>query len=80
MAGETGEQSTANPKGSLQEKLQAEGEHPPIYRCLAETGPAHARIYEVVVEWQGRELGRGHGASKKEAEVRAAEFALASLG
>ncbi len=66
----------ANPKGSLQEKLQAEGELPPAYRCLSETGPAHARIYEVVVEWQGRELGRGQGNSKKEAETRAAEAAL----
>jgi ribonuclease-3 len=69
----------ANPKGHLQEKLQADGEHPPIYRCVAETGPAHARSYEVVVEWQGRELGRGTGASKKEAETRAAEAALAGL-
>jgi len=69
----------ANPKGSLQEKLQAEGEQPPLYKCVSETGPAHARVYEVVVEWQGRELGRGEGASKKEAETRAAEAALASL-
>jgi ribonuclease-3 len=68
-----------NPKGNLQEKLQADGEHPPVYRCLSESGPAHARIYEVVVEWQGRELGRGSGASKKEAETRAAEVALAEL-
>jgi ribonuclease-3 len=69
----------ANPKGTLQEKLQAEGELPPVYRCLSETGPAHARVYEVVVEWQGRELGRGEGASKKEAETRAAQAALATL-
>ncbi len=69
----------ANPKGSLQEKLQAEGDQPPAYRCVSESGPAHARLYEVVVEWQGRELGRGQGASKKEAETRAAEAALAGL-
>jgi ribonuclease-3 len=69
----------ANPKGALQEKLQAEGDHPPAYRCVSETGPAHARVYEVVVEWQGRELGRGQGASKKEAETRAAQTALESL-
>jgi len=69
----------ANPKGSLQEKLQAEGEYPPVYRCLSETGPPHARVYEVVVEWQGRELGRGQGASKKEAETRAAQAALDAL-
>lgn len=69
----------ANPKGALQEKLQAEGDHPPQYKCVAESGPAHARVYEVVVEWQGRELGRGQGASKKEAETRAAQAALAEL-
>jgi ribonuclease-3 len=69
----------ANPKGSLQEKLQAEGDDPPLYRCVSESGPPHARAYEVVVEWQKRELGRGHGASKKEAETRAAEAALAAL-
>jgi len=73
------DEASTNPKGCLQEKLQAEGEAPPAYRCLSESGPAHARIYEVVVEWQGRELGRGTGASKKEAETRAAEAALATL-
>jgi ribonuclease-3 len=72
--------AAGNPKGALQEKLQADGEHPPAYRCVAETGPAHARVYEVTVEWQGRELGRGQGASKKEAETRAAQAALAMLG
>ena len=71
--------ATANPKGSLQEKLQAGGDNPPVYRCVSESGPAHARVYEVVVEWQERELGRGQGASKKEAETRAAEAALAKL-
>ena len=55
----------ANPKGTLQEKLQADGEHPPAYRCLSETGPAHARIYEVVVEWQGRELGEARARARR---------------
>jgi ribonuclease-3 len=71
--------AAANPKGALQEKLQADGENPPAYRCVSETGPAHARVYEVVVEWQGRELGRGQGASKKEAETRAAQAALEAI-
>jgi ribonuclease-3 len=75
---EEGEASGVNPKGSLQERLQAEGEQPPVYRCISESGPAHARVYEVVVEWQGQELGRGQGASKKEAETHAAEAALAT--
>ena len=81
LAAISGEEDAAatNPKGALQEKLQAEGDHPPAYCCVSETGPAHARVYEVVVEWQGRELGRGEGASKKEAETRAAQTALEAL-
>jgi len=78
MSGES-DAAAANPKGALQEKLQAEGDNPPAYRCVSESGPAHARVYEVVVEWQGRELGRGQGASKKEAETRAAQAALEGL-
>jgi ribonuclease-3 len=74
-----GDTAAANPKGALQERLQADGDNPPAYRCVSETGPAHARVYEVVVEWQGRELGRGQGASKKEAETRAAQAALEAL-
>jgi len=77
--GSQSDATAANPKGTLQEKLQAEGETPPVYRCVSETGPAHARLYEVVVEWQGRELGRGEGASKKEAETHAAQAALGAL-
>jgi ribonuclease-3 len=79
MLVDEGDETEVNPKGSLQEKLQAEGSLPPVYRCISETGPAHARIYEVVVEWEGRELGRGQGASKKEAETHAAEAALGAL-
>jgi ribonuclease-3 len=78
LAGQNGEMN-ANPKGELQEKLQSRGDEPPLYRCITESGPAHARLYEVVVEWQGSELGRGQGASKKEAEIRAAESALRAL-
>jgi dsRNA-specific ribonuclease len=31
------------------------------------------------VEWEGREIGRGSGSSKKQAETLAAETALATL-
>jgi ribonuclease-3 len=69
----------SNPKGALQERLQISGEAPPVYLSLGEEGPAHARRYFVKVEWQGRELGRGEGNSKKEAEAHAARQALAAL-
>jgi ribonuclease-3 len=69
-------ESSANPKGTLQEKLQISGQAPPLYISIGEEGPAHARRYSVKVEWQGHELGRGEGASKKEAEANAARVAL----
>ncbi|MEI9999973.1 MAG: ribonuclease III [Verrucomicrobiota bacterium] len=37
--GEEGDAAVANPKGALQERLQADGEHPPAYRCVAEDRP-----------------------------------------
>lgn len=65
-----------NPKGQLQELLQADSAANPNYRVISETGPDHNKRFEAVVEWQGREIGRGHGSSKKLAEVSAAESAL----
>ena len=69
----------SNPKGDLQEKLQAVNAEAPVYRIVSQTGPDHAKLFDAVVTWQGNELGRGSGKSKKEAEVRAAEAALLRL-
>jgi ribonuclease-3 len=68
-----------NPKGELQELLQVTSARNPSYRVVSETGPDHNKRFEAVVEFEGRELGRGAGSSKKEAEMRAAEAALAVL-
>ena len=68
-----------NPKGRLQELLQAQSTANPQYRVIHESGPDHNKRFEAVVEWQGREIGRGHGSSKKLAEVAAAEAALHSV-
>src|SRR5882724_3009873 len=68
-----------NPKGRLQELLQAHSPNGPVYRVIHESGPDHSKYFEAIVEWEGRELGRGHGASKKQAETIAAETALAAL-
>lgn len=68
----------SNPKGDLQEKLQAINSEAPAYRIVGQTGPDHAKSFEAVVHWGGRELGRGAGKSKKEAEVQAATAALAN--
>lgn len=65
-----------NPKGELQELLQARSAHPPEYRLINVTGPDHARVFECAVWHEGRELGRGTGPSKKAAESEAALAAL----
>ena len=68
-----------NPKGRLQELLQAHSANGPSYRVVNESGPDHSKYFEVVVEWEGREIGRGNGSSKKQAETVAADVALAAL-
>lgn len=68
-----------NPKGELQELLQAHSSEPPRYKVVAATGPDHDRVFECIVEHAGVELGRGCGKSKKDAEAAAALAALALL-
>ncbi|MCS1407144.1 MAG: Ribonuclease 3 [Verrucomicrobia subdivision 3 bacterium] len=68
-----------NPKGELQEILQAQSSTPPQYQLEAVSGPDHDRQFVCAVYHNGRELGRGIGKSKKEAEGQAALTALTSL-
>lgn len=68
-----------NPKGDLQELLQGKAREKPIYEIVAESGKDHDKFFEARVLWEGRELGRGSGRSKKEAESLAAERALEIL-
>jgi ribonuclease-3 len=68
-----------NPKGELQELLQAASSESPQYRVLAATGPDHDRVFECTVHHGGVELARGQGKSKKAAESEAAFAALAKL-
>lgn len=66
----------ANPKGELQELLQAISPRSPTYEIITETGPDHERAFEAKVCWEGLELGVGRGKSKKQAEAQAAREAL----
>lgn len=68
-----------NPKGLLQEMLQANSSRNPVYRVISEAGPDHDKRFESVVEFGGEELGRGIGGSKKEAEMKAAQDAIDKL-
>lgn len=68
-----------NPKGELQEFLQARSTESPQYHVVASTGPDHDRVFECTVQHAGVELARGTGKSKKAAESEAALAALARL-
>ncbi|MEO6846259.1 MAG: ribonuclease III [Chthoniobacterales bacterium] len=65
-----------NPKGQLQEILQAVSTAPPYYKITAQSGPDHQKQFECVVIWEETVLGNGNGRSKKTAEVEAATDAL----
>jgi ribonuclease-3 len=65
-----------NPKGVLQELLQAIEPEAPIYELLDQSGPEHSKHFICRVLWSGHELGRGDGQSKKQAQVSAANDAL----
>ena len=65
-------------KSALQELLARRGEEV-SYAVTAEDGPPHARSYAVIATSGGRELGRGGGRSKKQAEQEAAHEALEKL-
>lgn len=65
-----------NPKGELQELLQALHPEAPLYEIISESGPDHRRVFQSRVSWRGQVLATGKGKSKKEAEIRAAAEAL----
>lgn len=71
------EPTDINPKGDLQELLQSISPVSPVYETVSETGPEHEKTFVVRAVWEGDELGRGTGKSKKQAETAAAEDAMA---
>ncbi len=68
-----------NPKGELQELLQARSPEAPEYHVVSATGPDHDRVFECTVQHAGVELAHGRGKSKKAAESDAASAALKNL-
>ena len=68
-----------NPKGELQELLQAISPEAPEYQVVSASGPDHDRLFECTVHHAGAELARGQGKSMKAAESEAAMAALAKL-
>jgi ribonuclease III len=66
-------------KSRLQELAQAKLQMAPSYTVLSESGPDHAKTFEVAILIGDEEYGRAFGRSKKEAQQNAAERALAIL-
>ncbi len=67
-------------KSRLQEWAQAKGFASPIYVLVNETGPDHAKLFEVSACINGKEIARGTGSNKQMAEKRAAYQSMKVLG
>lgn len=67
-------------KSKLQKLVQREKTTRPVYTIVRESGPPHDKRFETEVSVDGQALAKGTGRSKKEAEQRAAERALAEIG
>ena len=74
-----GSLATKDAKGALQEFLQARGLELPMYEIESLEGPQHRQRHRVKCVVGGEVLGRGEGASRKKAELVAAEQALTIL-
>ena len=66
-------------KSQFQEVAQDKRSVTPTYRTISETGPDHDKQFTVGVFLAEREVARGDGKSKQEAEQAAAQAALAIL-
>lgn len=67
-------------KSLLQEQAQALLKITPSYKSLAEKGPDHKKIFTVGVYFSDKEIARGEGFSKQDAELDAARKALQIKG
>ena len=68
-----------NYKSILQAYSQKHFGITPVYRVVDEKGPDHGKTFEVEARVGKRRFPAGRGHSKKDAEQRAAEFAMAVL-
>src|SRR5215831_12045398 len=75
-----GDLSFQDYKTVLQESAQALGLPLPEYRIVDEYGPDHEKVFVIQVFWNGEAFAYGRGASKREAQRKAAKEALKKLG
>lgn len=67
-------------KTALQELVQRRSGQALTYHLLSQSGPDHAKTFEMEVRLNGKPVGAGKGRSKKDAEQAAARAALKVLG
>ncbi len=79
LTGDLAQYKRSDYKTQLQELTQAHNKQTPVYEVAQETGPDHAKVFEVRCIVSGHELGRGRGASKKRASQEAAKLAISSF-
>ena len=68
-----------NPKSYLQECMQADKKESVTYKILAELGSGMDKKFVAAVYFEDKEIGRGEGHNKKEAETMAAKDALSKM-
>ena len=69
-----------DPKSYFQERAQETYGFTPHYEVLSSSGPDHEKTFEVGLYLDDRLISRGHGMSKQEAQVDAAENGLKQEG
>jgi ribonuclease-3 len=70
--------AAADPKTTLQEKLQATRQPTPQYTVIETLGPPHRRVFHVELIWNGG-AALGEGPTIKAAEAAAAQAALKQM-
>lgn len=70
------ERTWQDAKSHYQEEAQDAHGITPAYKTLSETGPDHDKLFTVGVFLKSKEIARGEGKSKQEAEQAAARAAL----
>ncbi len=66
-------------KSNLQEIVQEKFKQSPHYKIIGTHGPDHAKEFVVGVFIKGKEMGKGAGSSKQDAEEQSAKEALEKL-
>jgi len=69
-----------DPKSKFQEKAQEVYNITPHYKVLSETGPDHAKVFEVGLYLGDELIAKGVGSSKQEAQIQAAANGVEEKG